>query len=229
MSIDAFLSNGSGLFGMAASGNLYSLAQNGVTYTAALNNATGIAGVTTVDFNPVANRLRVYAGTANYRVTVGTGGLVTSDGTLAYNSSDAFFGTTPQLRANAYTNNFTGSTATSLYSIDTNLNTLVLNTGTPQFNGLMTVATLTLGGLTFDATPGNAGFDITGNTTAYLTRGSELYSLNLTNGVLTNIGTQAGVGLIDFAFVPGPGTYALLAIGALAVGVVVYRRRRATV
>ncbi len=223
--IDYFASTAGPLYGMAASGNLYTLAQTGTTYTATLNNATGIAGVTVIDFNPVANRLRVYAGTANYRVTPGTGGLVTSDGTLTYNSGDVNFGTTPVLRGIAYTNNASGATSTSLYSIDTTLNTLVLNTGTPQFNGLTTVATLTLAGLTFDATPGNTGFDIAGTGIAYLSRGNELYTLNLGTGVLTNVGTQAGTGLIDIAFVPEPGTYALVGLGGAALVVFAVRRR----
>ena len=233
--IDFFTSNGGQLFGMAASGNLYSLSQSSATaYTATLSNTlvgtAGFAGgVTAIDFNPVANRLRVYAGTANYRITPGTGGAITSDGMLAYSAGDTNFGLTPALGAAAYINNFPGSTVTSLFSLDTTQDTLVNNTGTPQFNGLTTIATLTLSGVRFNIVPGNTGFDVTsigGVNVAYVSSGSTVYTVNLTTGVLTLVGTQAGTALIDVAFVPEPGTYAMLAVGALVLGGIVLRRRR---
>lgn len=231
VSIDYFASSTRQLFGMAASGNLYTLAQSGATYTATLNNASGIAGVTTVDFNPAASRLRVYAGTGNYRVTPGTGGLVTSDGTLAYNAGDVNFGNTPALRASAYTNNFFGSTATALYSLDTTADALVMNTGTPQFNGLTTVATLTLAGVRFDIVPGTTGFDISAVGTAYVSSGNALYTVNLATGVLTSVGTQTNAaGIIDVTFaIPEPGTYALIAAGGILLGGIVVRRRQQAV
>ena len=238
--IDYFLSNGGALYGIAASGNLYSLAQTSTTaYTATLSNTlAGTAGinnnVTAIDFNPMANRLRVYAGTGNFRISTGTGGLISADGTLAYNTGDVNVGKTPALGAAAYINSFTGSNATALYSLDTTLDALILNTGAPQFSGLTTVATLTLGGLTFDVTPGNTGFDIIDPTgspalaanTAYVTKGSALYTLNLTTGVLTAVGTQTGTALIDVAFVPEPGTYAMMALGGVGFAVFAVRRRR---
>ena len=147
---------------------------------------------------------------------------------LAYNTADVSFGLTPALGAAAYTNNFPGSTATSLYSLDTTQDTLVMNTGTPQFNGLGTIATLTLGGIRFDIAPGTTGFDITsigGVNVAYVTKGNALYSVNLLTGVLTSLGTQSGVAFTDVAFIPEPSTYAMLAVGAFVLSVLVLRRR----
>ena len=228
--IDFFTSGTGQLFGMGSSGTLYTLAQSGATtYAATINVNYAVPGATVIDFNPMANRLRVYAGTSNYRLTP-TVGLVTNDGTLAFISGDANFGAFPNLTAAAYLNNFAGTGSTSLYSIDASLDALILNVNSPGFSGLTTVGTLSLGGVRFDVGQGTTGFDILsvgGTNTAYLSSGNRLFTVNLANGQLTSVGTQLGTNIIDIAFVPEPGTWALLAIGA-GVVIVAVRRRRAT-
>lgn len=230
--IDYFTSGTGQLFGIGSSGTLYTLAPaTATTYAATVNVANAVPGATVIDFNPVASRLRVYSGTSNYRLTPGTG-LVTNDGELAYNSGDANFGALPNLTAAAYINNFAGATATSLYSLDYQQDTLVLNTGSPAFSGLQTVATLTLGGVRFDIGSATTGFDIvstaSGTNTAYVTSRNFLFTLNLATGVLTSLGQQRGTNIIDVAFVPvpEPGTYAMFAAGGLGLGFVVFRRRQ---
>ena len=229
--IDYFTSGTGQLFGMGSSGTLYTLAPSGTnTYAATVNVANAVPGATVIDFNPSANRLRVYSGTSNYRLTPTTG-LVTNDGELAFQTGDANFGAVPNLTAAAYINNFAGSTATSLYSLDYALDALILNTGTPAFSSLSTVATLTLGGVRFDIGSATTGFDITtinGVNTAYVTSRNNLYTLNLTTGALTSLGQQRGTNIIDVAFVPvpEPGTYAMIAAGGLLLGFVVLRRRQ---
>ena len=226
--IDYFSSSNGQLYGMGTSGTLYVLSSTGAA-TVDVSNA--IPGATVIDFNPMANRLRVFANTTNFRLTPSTG-TVTMDGTLTYAAGDPNAGATPNLVAAAYTNNFAGPTSTALYSIDASLNTLVLHTNGPTFSTLTTVGTLTLGGLTFDALPGVTGFDVLtvgGVNTAYFSSGNNLYTLNLTNAVLTSSGTLAGPGLRDIAVVvPEPSTYALLGLGLLA-GFLVMRNRRSTV
>ena len=231
VNIDYFTSGTGQLFGMGSSGTLYSLAQSGTnTYAATINISNGVPGATVIDFNPAAGRLRVYAGTSNYRITPTTGAF-NSDGELAYAAGDVNSGAFPNLAAAAYTNNFVGSTATALYSIDYALDALILNTNGPAFSTLTTVATLTLGGVRFDVGSATTGFDITtlnGVNTAYVTSRNNLYTVDLATGVLTSLGQQRGTNIIDVTFtpVPEPGTYALLAAGALLLGFVVVRRRR---
>ncbi len=227
--IDFFTSGTGQLFGIGSSGTLYTLAPaTASTYAATVNVGNAVPGATVMDFNPSAGRLRVYAGTSNFRLTPTTG-LVTNDGELAYAAGDLNASAFPNLTAAAYTNNFSGSTATSLYSLDYALDALILNTGTPAFSTLTTVATLTLGGVRFDIGSATTGFDITtigGVNQAYLSSRNNLYTVNLATGVLTSLGQQRGTNIIDVAFVPEPGTYAMFAAGGLLLGFVVFRRRQ---
>jgi hypothetical protein len=224
VNIDFFTSSNGQLYGMGTSGTLYRLSNTGV---ATVDVPNAIPGATAIDFNPVPNRLRVFAGNNNFRLTPGTG-VVTNDGTFSYASGDPNAGATPNLVAAAYTNNFAGATASTLYSIDATLNTLVLHTVGPQFSTLNTVGTLTLNGNPFDALPGITGFDvltINGINTAYLSSGNSLFTINLSNAVLTSVGTLSGPAIRDIAVVPEPSTYALLCIGAVGA-VLLHRRRR---
>lgn len=79
------------------------------------------AGQYAVDFNPVANLLRVVGvGGANFRINVDTG-LVTADTALAFAGAppaNPFGTTTPNVVAVAYTNAFAGTKATLLFDID---------------------------------------------------------------------------------------------------------------
>ncbi|HJQ34712.1 MAG TPA: DUF4394 domain-containing protein [Pyrinomonadaceae bacterium] len=86
-----------------------------------------------VDFNPVADRLRVVSDAdQNLRVNPSTG-LVTTDTNLAYIANDSNFGANPNVTAAAYTNSFAGAALTTLYVIDSNLDVLAIqdppNTG----------------------------------------------------------------------------------------------------
>ncbi len=140
-----------------------------------------------VDFNPVPDRLRVVSDTnQNLRINPDNGLVITD--------SDLNPGT-PDVVASAYTNNFAGTTATTLYGIDAASDSLVIQN--PPNNGTLTTVGSGLGS-GIDATL-NTGFDIvtTGGpsrtNTAYATLVSGgvtgLYQIDLTAGTASSLGT----------------------------------------
>lgn len=182
-------------------GRLYGVTERGqvVTIDAATGRATQVSrlntgfqsgGRATVDFNPVADRLRVMGMTGmNLRVNVETGEAA-RDGTLAYAAGTPFAETTPRIVAGAYTNSAPGATATALYTIDTLTRRFNLqappNDGVQQPRG--EVAPMLPPGVAFDILAdgqgGNMGFLIAGTT---------LHRVNLETGAATAIGAVAGL------------------------------------
>jgi hypothetical protein len=157
-----------------------------------------------VDFNPVADRLRVIGSTGqSLRINVDTGA-TTTDGTI--NSAGAL----PSVAAAAYTNSYAGTTATSLYDIDFTSASLALQ-NPPNDGTLVNVGALGV------AIAGGAAFDIAGGANGLVLAAlrttangpSSLYRVDLTTGaaVLFNgtatPGTSAvgagATGLIDVA------------------------------
>jgi hypothetical protein len=230
--IDFYPVNGA-LYGFASSGNLYRINPFTGVATLDVSPSTSMGTVQHSDFNPAADRARILsAGNMNFRITPSVQsagpsampGQVTADGSFAFASGS---GTgTPNLVGAAYTNNFDGTSMTSLYTID--LNSLYLNSGTPQFNTLGLVGALgfTLSGIN--------GFDISQSSgTAFLSDGDNLYTVNLSTGGTTLVGTiggALGADTISIATVavPEPSTYALAGIGLAGLLVAIrYRRVRA--
>ena len=209
-----------------ADAKLYALANNGRPYTvdpatgAATLKATlaadaadatapyaGLSGTRfSVDFNPLADRLRVVSSTGqSLRINVDTGA-TTTDSTINRASGAAM------VVAAAYSNSFAGTTTTTLFDLEANTN--VLARQTPPNDGTL----VDVGGLGFDIAAGGAAFDIGGGgNAAYaaLRAGAtgpfSLYSVSLTSGVatlhgntggnaaLSQIGGAAGPALIDIA------------------------------
>jgi uncharacterized repeat protein (TIGR01451 family) len=202
------------LFGVGSSNRVYSIN----TTTGA---ATAVAGAFTPtligtdfggDFNPTVDRLRVVSDLdQNLRLNPATGSVAAIDNPLTYAAGDANFGANPNAVASAYTNSFAGSTTTTLYNIDSNLDTLVLQ-GSPDGapvspnTGLLT----TVGALGVNTT-GLVGLDIQGSTNravASMTSpgdsSSKFYNVNLSSGAATLIGTIGGPELIrDIAVAAG--------------------------
>ena len=164
---------------------------------------TAIAGTSfAVDFNPVADRLRVIGSTGqSLRINVDTGA-TTTDGTINRT------GATPVVSAAAYTNSYAGTTATSLYDIDLASASLALQ-NPPNDGTLVNVGALGV------AVAGDVGFDIAGGANGLVlaalrttaTGPSTLYRIDLATGAATlltgsaatsAVGTGA-VGLVDVA------------------------------
>jgi hypothetical protein len=178
--------------GATASGSLYRINLTTGVATLAQAPLTAFNGsVTDIDFNPMADRVRVFTNgttTKNYRMSADattyspttpaaapTPGEVTADGLFSI--------PTAVLVANAYTNSFDNPTSTTLYSIDTTTDSLMIHSGTPQFNTIAQVGT----GLGFSI-GSDVGFDIGGASgIAYLSNGSALYTVNLGTGQATSI------------------------------------------
>jgi hypothetical protein len=214
--------------------NLYAVGEFGTIYTINPNTAFAAAAGTLVadpgdptnpfaglqgsrfglDFNPQADRLRITSDTGqNLRVNASTGQTFTDTNIT---SPGAIVGV-------AYTNNLPGATSTTLYGIDSAAtgHRLVQFTGSPNDGNVTGVGPLGISNSSL------VGFDIlsVGPQTAFAAlqredRGvSELYTINLTTGSATLVGTIGGGDLIDgiAVVIPEPAALSLLGVGALAL------------
>ena len=236
-----------GLDARPANGLLYALGNSSRLYT--VDPATGAAtqvgsgqfspllnGTTySFDFNPTVDRIRVTTDLdQNLRLNPITGSVAAVDTNLVYAAGDSRFGQNPSVNGVAYNNNVAGAATTTLFGIDSVLNTLVtVGSPSPNDGSLHTV-----GALGIDASRFN-GFDISGITgVAYLVSpaassdpAANLYTVNLADGTVTLIGK---IGAVDTdvlvrgmtSAVPEPGIGALLAFGGGFGGFVLWRRRR---
>lgn len=166
-----------------------------------------LSGTVGVDFNPVADRLRVVTSKGkNYRINQLTGLLAATDGNLAYAATDVNAGKMPNVATAAYTNSFVGTTATTMFTYDDSLN--ILNTQTPPNDGVQN--TVGASGLMQNLTDRTSDLDIyfnhlTQTNWAYLSANSttnfdNLYGINLTTGATQNMGSIGyGVAVVDIA------------------------------
>jgi hypothetical protein len=141
-----------------------------------------------VDFNPVADRLRVISDLGqNLRINVDTGA-TTTDGAI-----NRIVGPST-VAAAAYTNSFAGATTTSLYDIDSIGDTLALQN--PPNDGTL----VDVGPLAFDVAGVN-GFDIAGGANGLVlaalrqSGGSSLYRVDLATAALTPVNGTANAAL----------------------------------
>jgi hypothetical protein len=181
------------LYGVGSTSRVYTI--NPLTGAAV---QVGTAGAFTLngtafgtDFNPLVDRVRQVSNTEqNLRLNPNDGTLTNAD--TALNPAGNVVGV-------AYSNNFPGASATTLYGIDSALRTLLLIgsiNGTPNSPNccqITTVGSLGLGTNLNEA----IGFDISGLTgAAYasITTGgiSRLYSINLNTGAATLQSSNGG-------------------------------------
>jgi hypothetical protein len=183
-----------------ADGMLYGVASDGTIVTIDVKTGQATmksklsepwkAGVTTtVDFNPVADRMRVIGSDGmNLRVNVDDGKAIV-DGALKFKDGDANAGKSPKVVAGAYTNSYKGTTATVLYDIDAATGSLVMQ-APPNDGVLNTVGPL---GIKLN---GSTAFNIVAaneNNSAWLVTGGALYSVDLKTGKATMAGKIEGL------------------------------------
>jgi Domain of unknown function (DUF4394) len=184
-----------------------------------------------IDFNPVADALRVVSSTGqNLRITAGGTGVVNVDGAL----NPALQGT--GVAGAAYSNNVPGGSggATTLYDLNADLDALFTQ-GSLNFptGGAVSPNTGTLfqvGSLGVD-TGRLVGFDISGlsgvafaSLTPVGSAGSSLYTIDLSTGTAALVGaigggdvSVRGLTVQPAQAVPEPGTFSLLVVGFLAL------------
>ena len=177
------------LYGVTDAGQIVTIdpANGRATQVSRLNMAFDSGGRAVVDFNPVADRLRLMGMSGvNYRINVSTGE-VTRDGELKYQAGSAWAETRPRIVAGAYTNSMQGATATVLYTIDTLSRSLNLqappNDGVQQPKGEVAASLPT--GVAFDI--------LAGTPQGFLLAGTTLHMVNLETGLATAAGAVIGL------------------------------------
>jgi hypothetical protein len=216
------------LVGLTTGGNVitFDSASPGTIQTSAM--LTGLVGSGFgFDFNPVPDRLRLVSNQEqNLRINVGTG-VALIDGGLSYSLSDVNAGANPNIVASAYINNVAGALTTTLYGIDSALDTLVIQ-NPPNAGTLVTVGSLGVD------TSALAAFDVshTGEVFAALTDPNELttglYTINLSTGAATFLGgIGGGAAVYGLTAVPEPEEYAAMGAGVLVLFAAFRRRRKA--
>ena len=154
-----------------------------------------------VDFNPVADRMRVVSSTGmSYRINVDDGKTMV-DGALKYADADAMKGKEPKVTAAAYSNSYAGTKETALYDIDAAHGTLVKQA--PPNDGILnTIGKL---GVKLD---GPVAFDVwsdgKGANTGWLLAGGALYTVDIATGAAKPFSQVSGLkGKIgDIAILP---------------------------
>jgi hypothetical protein len=155
------------------------------------------------DFNPAVDRLRVVAGSLNFRINPNTGTAIDGNaGTTGVNPDGATNGATTNVDGAAYTNNRPNQTVTTLYTLDSTTNSLYVQnppnvgtqtSGVPVTVGGNTVNFNALTGFdiddTVDAASSNApvasGFAYA---TLNVSGSTGLYKINLVTGAATLVG-----------------------------------------
>ena len=221
------LPEGETLLGMdyrVAKGMLYVLSSAGRLYTldvptgvlTVVGSGTGVAlqgDAFGVDFNPVADRVRVVSSAGqNLRLHPDTGAVAATDPAPAYAPTDPRAGSQPELVAAGYTYNKTDEKLTTNYAIDRNGAYLVTQ-GSPE--GVQPVVSFNTG-LLFSVGPlgiediVDANLDIADVTGAAFATvatkgqpGARLYSVDLKTGKATLLGPVGeGAKVIGIAIEP---------------------------
>lgn len=180
------------LYGVSLAGEIVTIdtASGAATVTNTLSEMLPSYEGAIVDFNPMADRLRLMGtdGT-NHRVNVDDG-MVTVDGSLAFEETDMHSGETPAIVAAAYTNSIGKPEATAMYDIDATIVALIQQTA-PNDGTLAAIGKLGVDGGSSYAFDISATEDLTN--TAYLVVDNTLHTVDLETGAATAVGAIEGV------------------------------------
>jgi len=195
-----------------ADGKLYGVTTDGAIVTidvktgkwekkSQLTEALPRGATFSVDFNPVADRMRVLSSTGmSLRINV-EDGKATVDGSLKYAEADANKGVQPKVVAGAYSNSFAGTKETALYDIDAANGAFVKQA--PPNDGILN----TLGKLT-PKVDDSVAFDIwsdgKGGNTGWLLTGGTLHMVDIATGATKSVGKISGLKgkISDIAVLP---------------------------
>lgn len=200
------------LLAIGSTSRVYRLAlDSGTAFALGLPFVPALSGVSFGgDVNPVPDRLRIVSDAdQNLRLVPGTGTIASVDPLLTFDAGDPNSAQERTVVACAYTNNFAGARATTLYGIESNLDVLVRQ---GSINGAPVSANsgvlFTVGALGIDV-GAECAFDISvhgGALAAILRSGqttSELVRVDLATGQLTALGSFAtGTVVRTLALVP---------------------------
>lgn len=180
------------LYGVSLAGEVVTIdtASGAATVKSTLSEKLSSYEGAIVDFNPMADRLRLMGtdGT-NHRVNVDDG-MVTVDGSLAYIAGDMHEGETPAIVAASYINSIGKPEATGMFDIDATIGALIKQ-APPNDGTLAAIGKLGIDGAENYAFDISATADLTN--TAYLVAGATLYTVDLETGAATSVGEIAGV------------------------------------
>jgi hypothetical protein len=198
------LDGGASLIGFdvrPADGKLYGVTADGAIVTvdaktgkwekkSQLSEALPKGATFTVDFNPVADRLRILSSTGmSLRINVDDG-KTTVDGSLKYADADANKGKQPTVTAGAYSNSFAGTKETTLYDIDAANGTFVRQV--PPNDGILNTI-----GKPGTKLNGSIAFDIwadgKGGNTGWLLADGTLYTVDIASGTTKSVGKIGGL------------------------------------
>jgi len=137
--------------------NLYGLGYNSSNYqyqlyridlntgaAVAINTTPGTLNLgsnTTVgfDFDPVTDKLRITGNNGlNILMSASTGSIIATDSVLTYGQGDINFGTNASITAIAYTNSYSGTTASQLLGLDIATGSLVMLSGNNSSTSVLT-------------------------------------------------------------------------------------------
>ena len=189
------------LYAVGADGGIYTvdLKTGKATMKSRLEKNVDAKTMVTVDFNPVADRLRLMSNDGtSLRVNVDDG-KVTSDGAHKFAETDMHKGEKPNVIAGAYSNSVKGAKETALYDIDGTIGALLKQA--PPNDGILNA----IGKLGIKAT--TVAFDIwsdgNGKNEAWLMAGDWLHSVDLATGKATpSVQIKGASGVRDIAILP---------------------------
>ncbi|HWM87243.1 MAG TPA: DUF4394 domain-containing protein [Kofleriaceae bacterium] len=171
------------------------------------------------DFNPTVDRIRVVSDARqNLRLDPVSGAVAGADIVLTYAIVDPAAGNPPRVSGSAYTASFLGSTRTTLYGIDTAMDSLVRQGSdggaptSPNSGALFTVGPLGLDAASL------VGFDIAARDAAFAALVAEgaseagLYIINLGTGAATSLGAIGGGETVRGIAIPPPAPPTVFAV-----------------